>query len=75
MASVHYELNSFLMKLSQLNSCGFNANLQFNSHNGRIYVHLSADLGYYGQNEWSEKWNTVEEKMCKPSRVKRRLRR
>ena len=75
MASVHYEMHSFLTKLSQLNNCGFNANLHFNCYEGRIYVNLNADLGFFPQNDWSETWNTAERKMAKPSRIKRRLRR
>ena len=75
MFTVPNEMNSFMMKLSQLNSCGFNACLQFNSFEGRIYVNMSADLGCNVQNDWSETWHNVEKKMWKPSRIKRRLRR
>ena len=75
MFTVPNEMSSFMMKLSQLNSCGFNACLQFNSFEGRIYVNMSADLGCNVQNDWSETWHNVEKKMWKPSRIKRRLRR
>ena len=75
MSNVHYEMNSFLTKLSQLNNCGFNASLHFNSYEGRIYVNLNADLGHFLQNDWNETWNTVQKRMSKPSRIKRLLKR
>ena len=67
------ETNSFLSKLLQLNSCGFNAQLYFNACGGRVYVNLNADLGYdFGIRGQSP---SCVKKRPSPSRIRRRLRR
>ena len=69
-AALFAELTSFVSKLTQLNSYGCNANLNFNANAGRIQVALHADFGYDLTND-----NNPSMKAPKPSRVRRRQRR
>ena len=66
-ASLFAELTSFVSKLSQLNSYGCNANLNFNASAGRIHVAFHTDLGY--DHNFSD---TPSKKVPKPSRTRRR---
>ena len=71
MAALFAEMNSFVTKLTQLNSYGLNACLNFNAYGGRVYVSLHAELG--GDLETED--YTQARKMPKPSRLRRWLRR
>ena len=70
MAALIAEMNSFVIKLSQLNSCGLNACVNFNAYGGRVYASLHADLGDLEAKDYPQ-----PRKMQKPSRLRRRIRR
>ena len=69
-AALFAELTSFVSKLTQLNSYGCNANLNFNANAGRIQVALHADFGCDVNID-----NNPSRKAPKPSRARRRERR
>ena len=64
------EMASFLSKLSQLNSFGFNAQLNFNACGGRKFVNMEADLSHA-----SDYCQYLPKTRTKPSRLRRRRRR
>ena len=47
MAVVPMEIHSFMLKFNHLSNAGFNASLNLNCVNGRVYANLVADLGTY----------------------------
>ena len=67
------EINSFMSKLMQLNSFGFNANLNLSAYGGTIYVNLQVDLGPDDSNLQGKAPSSC--KKSNSSRVRRRLRR
>ena len=67
------EVNSFLWKLFQLNSCGFNATLHFSTYEGRIYANMNADLGF-PLHAWTD-FEGSRRNTFNPSRIRRRTRR
>ena len=69
-AALFAELTSFVSKLSQLNSYGCNANLNFNACAGRVHVTFHADLG--DELNFND---TPAKKAPKPSRFRRQQRR
>ena len=71
MAALFAEMNLFVTKLTQLNSYGMNACLNFNAYGGRVYVSLHAELG--GDLETED--YTQARKMPEPSSLRRRIRR
>ena len=50
MATVHYEIHSFVAKFTQLCAIGLNANLSLDNLNGNIFVNIHADTGLIHQN-------------------------
>ena len=67
MATIEYEICSFLSKFKQLCDFGLNANLSFNNSSGNISVNLQADIGIIGQ--------YLKKKGGTPSHFRRRQRR
>ena len=67
MATVDFEIHSFLTKFNQLCACGLAANLSFANSNGNISVNLQADIGIIGQ--------YLKKKGGTPSHFRRRQRR
>ena len=67
------EVNSFLWKLFQLNSCGFNATLHFSTYEGRIYANMNADLSF-PLHDWTD-FEGSRRNTFNPSRIRRRTRR
>ena len=67
MATVDFEIHSFLTKFNQLCACGLASNLSFDNSNGNISVNLRADIGIIGQ-YFKKKGGT-------PSHIRRRQRR
>ena len=68
MTTVHWEMQSFIWKLSQLAHAGFNASLNFNFYQGRMFVNFSSDLGEF-------QVPVKRSKHVKPSQIRRNKRR
>ena len=74
MAGVQDEMASFVTKFQQLCYEGFNANLNFTSYQGSVYVHCNVNLGQLPPDNDKDK----HRKNCmirKPSRIRRRRKR
>ena len=74
MAGVQDEMASFVTKFQQLCYEGFNANLNFTSYQGSVYVHCNVNLGQLPPDNGKDK----HRKNCmnrKPSRIRRRRKR
>ena len=74
MSAMNLELDSFISKLLQLNSCGFYANLNLNANGGRVFATLSVDLSDTFQYGWSDIGQHGKRRSNR-SRNNRRLRR
>ena len=67
------EIFSFISKLTYLNECGINANLNLNSFRGNLYVSFNVDLGKVEQQFVHN--DIPSPRRYKPSQIRRRRRR
>ena len=84
-AVVQEEMFSFLRKFNQLNGDGFNATLNFNSFQGRIFINIHADDGdasrlnveddHDAPSLFEQNVGSKKKSYMKPSRTRRRRRR